>query len=145
MPAAVLRLFSGVLSNNGAIANDVARYAFFTLLSSPFVGVNLVLSSFAILDDRSKLAMGSVVAANGVNIVLDVVFMKYLRMGVAGAAAASLLGNAAGILVVLPYLLSKNAPSALSCAPTTCARPGGSWPRPAPPLPQTRPHASSPA
>lgn len=49
--------FSGVLSNNGAIANDVARYAFFTLLSSPFVGVNLVLSSFAILDDRSKLAM----------------------------------------------------------------------------------------
>ena len=51
--------------------------------------------------------MGSVVAANGVNIVLDVVFMKYLRMGVAGAAAASLLGNAAGILVVLPYLLSK--------------------------------------
>ena len=99
--------FSGVLSNNGAIANDVARYAFFTLLSSPFVGVNLVLSSFAILDDRSKLAMGSVVAANGVNIVLDVVFMKYLRTGVAGAAAASLLGNAAGILVVLPYLLSK--------------------------------------
>ena len=99
--------FSGVLSNNGAIANDVARYAFFTLLSSPFVGVNLVLSSFAILDDRSKLAMGSVVAANGVNIVLDVVFMKYLRMSVAGAAAASLLGNAAGILVVLPYLLSK--------------------------------------
>ena len=99
--------FSGVLSNNGAIANDVARYAFFTLLSSPFVGVNLVLSSFAILDDRSRLAMGSVVAANGVNIVLDVVFMKYLRTGVAGAAAASLLGNAAGILVVLPYLLSK--------------------------------------
>ena len=99
--------FSGILSNNGAIANDVARYAFFTLLSSPFVGVNLVLSSFAILDDRSKLAMGSVVAANGVNIVLDVVFMKYLRTGVAGAAAASLLGNAAGILVVLPYLLSK--------------------------------------
>ena len=39
--------------------------------------------------------------------MLDVVFMKYLRTGVAGAAAASLLGNAAGILVVLPYLLSK--------------------------------------
>lgn len=105
--------FSGVLSNNGAIANDVARYAFFTLLSSPFVGVNLVLSSFAILDDRSKLAMGSVVAANGVNIVLDVVFMKYLRMGVAGAAAASLLGIAAEpdtvlslriMLLSLPFL-----------------------------------------
>ena len=98
--------FSGILSNNGAIAGDVARYAFFVLLSSPFVGVNLVLSGFAIVDDHSRLAMGSVVAANAVNIVLDVVFMKYLRMGVAGAAAASLLGNAAGILVALPYLFS---------------------------------------
>lgn len=136
--------FSGVLSNNGAIANDVARYAFFTLLSSPFVGVNLVLSSFAILDDRSKLAMGSVVAANGVNIVLDVVFMKYLRMASPARPRLPCSATQAGILVVLPYLLSKNAPSALSCAPTTCARPGGSWPRPAPPLPQTRPHASSP-
>ena len=99
--------FSGVLSNNGEIAGDVARYVFFVLLSSPFVGVNLVLSGFAVLDGRSKLAMGSVIAANTVNIVLDVVFMKYLRMGVAGAAAASLIGNAAGILAALPYLLSK--------------------------------------
>ena len=99
--------FSGILSNNGAITDDVARYAFFTLLSTPFVGVNLILSGFAIVDNRSKLAMGSVIAANGVNIILDVVFMKFLRMGVAGAAAASLLGNAAGILVALPYLFSK--------------------------------------
>ena len=96
--------FSGVLSNNGAIANDVARYAFFTLLSSPFVGVNLVLSSFAILDDRSKLAMGSVVAANGVNIVLDVVFMKYLRMGVAGAAIATVLSQLASCVVGFSYM-----------------------------------------
>lgn len=99
--------FSGILSNNGEIAGDVARYIFFVLFSSPFVGVNLVLSGFAVLDDRSRLAMGSVIAANTVNIVLDVVFMKYLHMGVAGAAAASLIGNAAGILAALPYLLSK--------------------------------------
>jgi len=99
--------FSGILSNNGAITGDVSRYAFFVLLSSPFIGVNLVLSGFAIVDDHSKLAMGSVIAANAVNIILDVVFMKYLHMGVAGAAAASLLGNAAGILAALPYLFSQ--------------------------------------
>ena len=99
--------FSGILSNNGAITGDVARYAFFVLLSSPFIGINLVLSGFAILDDHSGLAMGSVIASNAVNIVLDVVFMKYLHLGVAGAAAASVLGNAAGILVALPYLFSQ--------------------------------------
>ena len=134
--------FSGVLSNNGAIANDVARYAFFTLLSSPFVGVNLVLSSFAILDDRSKLAMGSVVAANGVNIVLDVVFMKYLRTARPRLPCSA---TRRAFWWCFPTCCPKSEPSALSCAPTTCARPGGSWPRPAPPLPQTRPHASSPA
>ena len=99
--------FSNILSNNGDIAGDVARYAFFILLSSPLVGINLVLPSFAILDDHSKLAMGSVIVGNVVNIALDIVFMKFLAMGVAGAAAATLIGNAAGILVVLPYLLSK--------------------------------------
>ena len=99
--------FSNILSNNGDIASDVARYAFFILLSSPLVGINLVLPSFAILDDHSKLAMGSVIVGNVVNIALDIVFMKFLAMGVAGAAAATLIGNAAGILVVLPYLLSK--------------------------------------
>ena len=85
----------------------MTRYAFFTLLASPFIGLNLLLSSFAIVDNHSRLAMGSVVASNAVNILLDVVFMKFLAMGVAGAAAASLLGNVAGILVALPYLLSK--------------------------------------
>lgn len=99
--------FSGILSNNGTITDDVARYIFFTLLSAPFVGVNLVLSSFAIVDNHAKLAMGSVIAANAVNIMLDVVFMRFLYMGVAGAAMASLLGNAAGILVALPYLFSQ--------------------------------------
>ena len=99
--------FSGILANNGAITGDVTRYAFFTLLASPFIGLNLLLSSFAIVDNHSRLAMGSVVASNAVNILLDVVFMKFLAMGVAGAAAASLLGNVAGILVALPYLLSK--------------------------------------
>lgn len=99
--------FSNILANNGAIAGDVARYMFFTIAASPFIGINLVLSSFAIMDNHSKLAVANVVTSNVVNIVLDIVFMKFLYMGVAGAAAASLGGNVAGILVGLPYLFSK--------------------------------------
>jgi len=99
--------FSNILANNSDIAGDVARYMFFILAASPFIGINLILSSFAIMDNHSKLAMGGVVTSNVVNIVLDIVFMKFLSMGVAGAAIASLLGNAAGILVVLPYFFSQ--------------------------------------
>ena len=100
-------LFSNILANNGAIAGDVARYMFFTIAASPFIGINLVLSSFAIMDNHSKLAVANVVTSNMVNIVLDIVFMKFLYMGVAGAAAASLMGNVAGILVGLPYFFSQ--------------------------------------
>ncbi len=100
--------FGRALANNGAISNDVARYAFFCLAAAPFVGIELVLSGFAVLDNHSNLAMGSVVTANVVNIGLDIVFMKVLDFGVAGASLASLVGNAMGILVCLPYLFSKS-------------------------------------
>ncbi len=100
-------LFGNVLTNSSSIAGDVSRYAFLVIASAPFVGINLVLSGFAVLDNHSSIAMGSVIAANATNIILDVVFMKFLNMGVAGAAAASLLGNVAGVLVCLPYLFSK--------------------------------------
>ena len=50
-------LIGKTLSNNGAIAGDVASYTFLIMAASPFVGIDLVLSSFAILDNHSKLAM----------------------------------------------------------------------------------------
>jgi len=52
--------------------------------------------------------MGSVIVANVVNVALDIVFMKFLEMGVAGASLASLIGNAIGIFVCMPYLFFKD-------------------------------------
>ncbi len=101
-------LFGDLLTNNGAISGEVARYAFYTIASSPFIGIELVLSGFAILDNHPKLAMGSVIVANVVNVALDIVFMKFLEMGVAGASLASLIGNAIGIFVCMPYLFFKD-------------------------------------
>lgn len=93
--------------SGGAIAEAAAGYTFFVIAASPFVAMNLVISAFAILDNHSKLAMAQVITANVVNIVLDIVLMKFVHMGVAGASAASMMGNIAGILVGLPYLRSQ--------------------------------------
>ena len=98
------RLLAGT---DTAIAGEAARYTFFVIAAAPFIALNLVISGFAILDNHSKLAMAQVVTANVVNIVLDIVLMKFVHMGVAGASAASMMGNIAGIAVGLPYLLSK--------------------------------------
>ena len=98
---------SFLAGSDSAIAAEAARYTFFVIAAAPFIALNLVISGFAILDNHSKLAMGQVVTANAVNIVLDIVLMKFMHMGVAGASAASMMGNIAGIVVGLPYLLSK--------------------------------------
>ncbi len=101
--------FFGSLLAGGdsAIAAEASRYTFFVIAASPFIALNLVISQFAILDNHFRLAMSQVITANAVNIVLDIVLMKFLHMGVAGASAASMAGNIAGIAVGLPYLLSR--------------------------------------
>lgn len=97
-----------LLAGSGsAIAEEAGRYTFFVIAAAPFFALNMLISAFAILDNHSKLAMAQVITGNVVNTVLDIVLMKFLHMGVAGASAASMMGNIAGILVGLPYLLSK--------------------------------------
>ena len=99
-------IFGRLLTNNGTIAKDVAQYTFLTIAAAPFIGVNLIISSFAILDNHSKVAMAQVLATNATNLALDYLFMGPMGMGVAGAAAATLMGTVVGILVGLRYLLS---------------------------------------
>lgn len=50
--------------------------------------------------------MAQVLATNATNLALDYLFMGPMNMGVAGAAAATLVGTVVGILVGLRYLLS---------------------------------------
>lgn len=84
----------------------MAQYTFLTIAAAPFIGINLIISSFAILDNHSKVAMAQVLSTNATNLALDYLFMGPMGMGVAGAAAATLVGTVAGILVGLRYLLS---------------------------------------
>ena len=69
-------------------------------------GYNIAAALLRALGD-SKATLYFLLVSSVLNVVLDLLFVAGFHMGVAGAAAASLLGNAAGILVVLPYLLSK--------------------------------------
>ena len=99
-------IFGRLLTNNGTIAKDVAQYTFLTIATAPFIGINLSISGFAILDNHSKVAMAQVLATNVTNLALDYLFMGPVGMGVSGAAAATLVGTVVGILVGLRYLLS---------------------------------------
>lgn len=99
--------FAAIMTDHGYLTSDTASYIGWTLARSPFAGVGMVLSAFAILDNHSSLAMAMVIASNTVNLVLDYVFMEHLGLGVSGAAAATLIGTIVGILIGSAYLLSE--------------------------------------
>lgn len=58
---------------------------------------------YVTVDGEPKRASFAVIISNVVNLVLDIVFMKYLGMGIAGAALATCVMYIVCILLVLPH------------------------------------------
>ncbi len=73
----------------------------------PMMIVTLSVSLFMRLDGYPKMASTIAVASNLVNLACDYVFIRYFRMGLAGAGLSTTLGYVAGIVCVLPWLRSK--------------------------------------
>ncbi len=65
-------------------------------------------SFFIRTDGKPGLAAMVLVIANVVNLCCDVLFMSVLKLGIRGAALASLTGYFVGLFVAIPYLTSKN-------------------------------------
>ena len=120
-------LFSGILTNNGTIAGDVSRYTFLALLSAPLTGVNLALSSFAILDNHSKLAMAQVITSNVANLALDFLFMGCMDMGVSRGRRGHPCGDHSKHSGGLPISVFPQTVLSVCLAPGGCA---GNFPDP---------------
>lgn len=77
-----------------------------------FTGPALMFSSgmalFIRTDGSPKSSAVIVVIANVVNLVFDFVLIRFLNTGIAGAGLSTSLGYAAGAVIVIPYLISKN-------------------------------------
>ena len=58
-------------------------------------------------DKAPKLAMTAVVSGGVLNIILDYILMFPLKMGMAGAAAATVIGTCVTLLILLTHLVSK--------------------------------------
>lgn len=70
------------------------EYLSFYLIGTVFVQLALGLNPFIIAQGRSKTAMMSIVIGAVINIVLDPLFIFVFRMGVTGAAAATVISQA---------------------------------------------------
>lgn len=113
MTAAVVNLFPefflsvlGTIPSDGALFEASRSYVCMIALGAPLFFINYMLNYFLRNDNCERLAGVGFLIGNAVDIVLNIVFVLRLDMGINGAALATLIGLAAGILCYLPGIFS---------------------------------------
>lgn len=83
------------------------EYLGILLVGSPFAA--MISSSNAIIrsEGRAKVAMAAILIGNGINFVLDPLFIIILGWGIQGAAIATVIGQAAGTLYILCHFATR--------------------------------------
>ncbi len=85
----------------------VRAYSTIILVSAPFFMFNVGLAFFVRNDGRPTLSMVGMFLSIAVNIVFDIIFIGVFKLGVAGAAYATVLGQIVSLLVISSHFLSK--------------------------------------
>ena len=105
-PALVLRLL-GTSPADGALFAASESYVRIIALGAPLFFASYMLGYFLRSDDQQKLASAGFLVGNGVDILLNLVFVLWLDGGTAGAAWATLLGLVATLACYAPGLVSR--------------------------------------
>ena len=94
----------------GASENTIGfgkSYLAIMFLGSPFIGLKMALAGVLRSEGATREAMIGMMAGSILNIVLDPVFIFSFKMGVAGAAIATVIGNIVGFLYLISFYLKK--------------------------------------
>lgn len=96
-----------ILSAGTALDKQVAEYLFIQILGLPTLSIALVTCEFLAVDNHPGLAAWMFTIAEIVHVALDFLLIGYFGWGLTGAAAAAVIGNGVGLLVLVPYARSK--------------------------------------
>lgn len=99
----LLRMFGAV----GSLFPYAKAYFGIYLFGTVFVQIALGLNVFIVAQGKAKTAMLSISIGAICNIVLDPIFIFTLKMGVAGAAVATIISQALSAIFVLAVLISE--------------------------------------
>ena len=98
----LLRLFGA----SEAVLKYSESYMRVIFFGAVFQVTSMGMNNFLRADGKPKLAMITMFVGAGVNIVLDPLFIYVLRMGMAGAALATILSQCISMVWILSYFLS---------------------------------------
>ena len=82
-------------------------YILVYMLGIPILTVAIEFSYFFNVDNNLILGTIMFIMANIVNLILDYMFLKFTSLGTYGAAMSTIIGYMAGLLLLIPYTLSK--------------------------------------
>lgn len=102
------------LCDNPALHDMVADYLRVVLLGAPAYMLMWGVSTMISVDGSPRLASLAIVIDNVVNLILDVVLIKFLGMGIEGSSLATVIGHIVGIMVMLLHFLPSNRSRVLS-------------------------------
>ena len=105
---AVLKRIVIKMGADDAMLRHCMIYGRIVLLGIPFYMLQNMFQNFLIASEKPQLGLIVTIAAGVTNMVLDALFIAVLGWGVAGAAAATALGQCVGGLVPFVYFARKN-------------------------------------
>ena len=93
----------GILCKSQQLLPMVNSFYMVILFEMPFLCYVMSVSYFVRVDGMPNLAFRAILLANIVNLCCDVIFLGVLKMGIAGAALATVIGYVAGSIFISTY------------------------------------------
>ena len=98
---------AAMMGAEGAIYENCLIYGRILIAALPAFMLQILFQNFLVVAERPKMGMTIAISSGVTNIVLDALFIVVFKWGVAGAAAATMLGQVIGGLVPLGYFILK--------------------------------------
>ncbi len=99
----------GLLEASGPALTFAREYLRIICMGSVFIVLSLALDPLVRNDGKPKLCMNVMIAGVAANIVLDYLFVMRMRMGMAGAAIATVISFALPAMLLMYYLFGNEA------------------------------------
>ncbi|MBQ7739866.1 MAG: MATE family efflux transporter [Eubacterium sp.] len=104
----------GMLGSTKTILPHAEAYGKYILIAAPAMTASYVLNNILRFEGMAKLAMVGIMTGSVLNIFLDPLFIFTLKMGTAGAGAATALSQYIGFFILISFFIKKKTQSRLS-------------------------------
>ena len=99
---------ASILCQNDALHVMVHDYLRVVLFGAPAYMLMWGISTMIIVDGSPRLASVAIIIDNIANLILDVVFIKFFDMGIAGSSLATVVGHLIAVAIMMLHFRNKN-------------------------------------